>query len=221
GEKKFEEERKLSYSHLRNSQTVQFQLQGLLFQKAIIAIVFVEESSETKYGCLFLGSFKLQKSLVNFNLYPSLNNLYLKRKMEKAFMCALEYWENSFYVALLFGGTFLGGFAPCLELCWDKGFRRVICFSDSLQTVTLVKNDVSPYHQFANEIVSIRQLLDRDWSIAVNHTLQKGNVCADILAKMGANSISPFVKFEVPPTELSNILLADALGVLLESSFFF
>ncbi|PNX87182.1 hypothetical protein L195_g043268, partial [Trifolium pratense] len=58
GEKKFEEERKLSYSHLRNSQTVQFQLQGLLFQKAIIAIVFVEESSETKYGCLFLGSFK-------------------------------------------------------------------------------------------------------------------------------------------------------------------
>ncbi|MCI09046.1 ribonuclease H protein [Trifolium medium] len=82
-------------------------------------------------------------------------------------------------------GTFLGGFYGVatqasilyadimallhgLELCWDKGFRRVICFSDSLQTVTLVKNGVSPYHQFANEIVSIRQLLDRDWSVAVD-----------------------------------------------------
>ncbi|MCI22617.1 ribonuclease H protein, partial [Trifolium medium] len=58
-----------------------------------------------------------------------------------------------------------------LELCWDKGFRSVICFSDSLQTVTLVKNGVSPYHRFANEIISIHQLLDRDCRIvAVDHT---------------------------------------------------
>ncbi|PNY12901.1 S-adenosylmethionine-dependent methyltransferase [Trifolium pratense] len=54
-------------------------------------------------------------------------------------------------------GTFLGGFYGVasqpsilyaeimamlhgLELCWEKGFWSVSCFSDSLQTVTLVKN---------------------------------------------------------------------------------
>ncbi|PNX57971.1 ribonuclease H [Trifolium pratense] len=72
-----------------------------------------------------------------------------------------------------------------LELCWDIGFRSVICFSDSLQTVTLVKTGVSPYHQFANEIISIRQLLDRDWTVVVDHTLREGKACADILTKMG------------------------------------
>ncbi|XP_045817094.1 uncharacterized protein LOC123910091 [Trifolium pratense] len=76
-------------------------------------------------------------------------------------------------------GSFLGGFygVACqaiilyaeimamlhgLELCWDKGFKHVICLSDSLQTVTLVKTGTSPHHKFANEVFSIRQLLDRD-----------------------------------------------------------
>ncbi|MCI77477.1 ribonuclease H [Trifolium medium] len=55
-------------------------------------------------------------------------------------------------------------------------------------------------------------MLDRDWTVVVDHTLREGNACADLLAKMGANSVTPLVKFEVPP-ELSNLLLADALGV--------
>ncbi|PNX71208.1 ribonuclease H [Trifolium pratense] len=97
--------------------------------------------------------------------------------------------------------TFLGGFL------WN-----VICFSDSLHTVALVKS-VSSYHQFANEIISIRQLLDRDWNVVVDHTLREGNACADNLAKMGAISVCPLVKFEVLPAELSSLLLADAMGV--------
>ncbi|MCI37093.1 ribonuclease H protein, partial [Trifolium medium] len=78
-----------------------------------------------------------------------------------------------------------------LELCWKKGFQRVSCFSESLQIVTLVKDGVLPYHKFANEVTSIRQLLDRDWVVAVDHTLREGNTCADMLAKKGTNSISP------------------------------
>ncbi|PNX98129.1 ribonuclease H [Trifolium pratense] len=100
-----------------------------------------------------------------------------------------------------------------LELCWEKGLRSVSCFSDSLQTVTLVKNGVSPYHKFANEVTSIQQLLDRDWVVVVNHTLREGNTCADILPKKGANSISPLMKLEAPPTELSSLFLVDAWGV--------
>jgi ribonuclease HI len=64
-----------------------------------------------------------------------------------------------------------------LELCWDKGFKQVICLSDSLQTVTVVKEGVPPYHKFANEITSIHQLLPRDWTIVINHMFREGNVC--------------------------------------------
>ncbi|XP_045797645.1 uncharacterized protein LOC123891799 [Trifolium pratense] len=127
-------------------------------------------------------------------------------------------------------GSFLGGFYGVaaqasilyaeimamlhgLELCWEKGFKHVICLSDSLQTVTLVKNGTSPHHKFANEVFSIRQLLDRDWNVVINHTLREGNACADMLAKMGANTISPLVKLVEPPSELSPHLSADAWGV--------
>ncbi|PNX86123.1 ribonuclease H [Trifolium pratense] len=104
-------------------------------------------------------------------------------------------------------GSFLGGFYGVasqasilygeimamlhgLELCWDKGFKHVICLSDSLQTVTLVKNGVSPHHKFANEVISIRQLLDRDWNVVINHTLREGNACADMLAKIWELTLS-------------------------------
>ncbi|PNX68236.1 ribonuclease H [Trifolium pratense] len=47
-----------------------------------------------------------------------------------------------------------------LQICWESGFRRVTCFSDSLQTVNLIRDGVSAYHRFANEVVfNIRQLL--------------------------------------------------------------
>ncbi|MCH80050.1 ribonuclease H protein [Trifolium medium] len=39
-----------------------------------------------------------------------------------------------------------------LELCWVNGFRNIACYSDSLQAVSLIKDCVSPYHHYANEI---------------------------------------------------------------------
>jgi ribonuclease HI len=101
-----------------------------------------------------------------------------------------------------------------LQICWDKGFRRIACFSDSLQIVNLIWDGVSAYHQFANEIFSIRQLLHRDWEVAIKHTLREGNACADVLAKMGAHSDSLLVIISSPPVELAAPLLADAQGVV-------
>jgi hypothetical protein len=63
-------------------------------------------------------------------------------------------------------------------------------------------------------------LQDRDWTVVINHTLHEGNACADMLAKMGASSICPFVMIVVPPDELSLHLHADAwVLLLLENSF--
>jgi ribonuclease HI len=101
-----------------------------------------------------------------------------------------------------------------LQLCWENGFRRIVCCSDSLQTVNLIRDGVSVHHRFANEVLSIRQLIDRDWNVVVEHTLREGNTCADVLAKMGALSDVPLVSFHTPPMELSSPLLVDAQGVV-------
>ncbi|PNX93234.1 ribonuclease H [Trifolium pratense] len=100
-----------------------------------------------------------------------------------------------------------------LQICWESGFRRISCFSDSLQTVNLIWEGVSAHHRFANEVFSIRQLIARDWEVVIDHTFRKGNACADMLAKIGALSTSPLVTISTPPSELSLPLLANAQGV--------
>jgi hypothetical protein len=80
-----------------------------------------------------------------------------------------------------------------LQLCWENRFKRNMCYSDSLQTVSLIWDGVFVHHRFANEVVSIRQLFARDWDVVVNHTLREGNACADVLAKMGALASAPLV----------------------------
>jgi ribonuclease HI len=49
-----------------------------------------------------------------------------------------------------------------LIICWESGYKRINCLSDSLQVVNLIRSGVSPHHRFANEIFSIRQLRPRD-----------------------------------------------------------
>jgi ribonuclease HI len=101
-----------------------------------------------------------------------------------------------------------------LQICWESGFRRITCYSDSLQTVTLIREGVSAHHQFANEVFSIRQLLAKDWEVVINHMLRERNACADVLAKMGATSYLPLVKISTPPNELLMPLLVDAHGIV-------
>jgi ribonuclease HI len=101
-----------------------------------------------------------------------------------------------------------------LQICWENGYRRISCFSDSLQAVNLIRDGVSAHHRFANEVISICQLLDRNWEIVVEHTLREGNACADVLAKMDALSDSPLVKLSSPLVDLAIPLLADAQGVV-------
>ncbi|MCI46434.1 ribonuclease H protein, partial [Trifolium medium] len=73
-----------------------------------------------------------------------------------------------------------------LELCWERGFRKVLCCSDSLLSVNLIKEGVTAHHRLANEICCIRKLLANDWEVILTHTLREGNACADVLAKLGA-----------------------------------
>ncbi|XP_045809693.1 uncharacterized protein LOC123904038 [Trifolium pratense] len=97
-----------------------------------------------------------------------------------------------------------------LKLCWENGYRKVLCCLDSLLAVNLIKQGVTSHHRFANEIHSIRRMLENDWEVVITHALREGNACAEFLAKMGAISNSPLVKISISPSDLLRPLLEDA-----------
>ncbi|KAK7260660.1 hypothetical protein RIF29_26901 [Crotalaria pallida] len=101
-----------------------------------------------------------------------------------------------------------------LNLAWDHGFRQVECRSDCLEVLKLVQGEQNFFHAYATTIASIRDLLSRDWSVVLRHTLREGNQCADILAKKGSAMNSGLTVFDVPSPDLMLALLADYLGIM-------
>lgn len=100
-----------------------------------------------------------------------------------------------------------------LNLAWNRGFRDVICYSDSQTAISLVKDQVPIFHHCAALIKSVQDLLRKEWFISLHHTLREGNQCADYLAKMGANQHDGFHLLVSVPSGISSILLTDSCGV--------
>lgn len=114
--------------------------------------------------------------------------------------------SNNLHVELL---AILNG----LLIGWNKDFRNIICYSNSLNVVNLVKESMSPFHKYATIILDIHELLGRNWSVKFSHTLREGNGSANYMAKHGASIEDHLKIFEVPPVGMSSILLADMLRV--------
>ncbi|XP_057432515.1 uncharacterized protein LOC130725286 [Lotus japonicus] len=100
-----------------------------------------------------------------------------------------------------------------LRVTWDKGFRRVLCSSDSLLAVSLIRNPPSSFHVHAVIIACIRAMLSRPWMVRLEHTLREGNACVDYMAKAGALQDHRFALVQEPPPDLVLLLLADARGI--------
>ncbi|GAU43217.1 hypothetical protein TSUD_301040 [Trifolium subterraneum] len=60
-----------------------------------------------------------------------------------------------------------------LKLCWENGYRKVLCCSDSLLAVNLIRQGGTPHHRFANEIHNIRKMLENDREVVITHTLRE------------------------------------------------
>ncbi|XP_024626898.1 uncharacterized protein [Medicago truncatula] len=71
-----------------------------------------------------------------------------------------------------------------VKLCWDAGYRKLICYSDSLHAVQLIMKETTKFHHYANILELIRMYLAKDWSISIHHIIREGNFRAGILAKI-------------------------------------
>jgi ribonuclease HI len=99
-----------------------------------------------------------------------------------------------------------------LRLASDMGMEDLICYSDSLLSVTLISAEVSKFHAYAVLIQDIKDILaTRNYTI--HHTLREGNYCADFMAKLGATSDIELCVHSSPPHDLLGMLRNDAMGV--------
>ncbi|CAN1129287.1 Putative ribonuclease H protein At1g65750 [Linum perenne] len=81
----------------------------------------------------------------------------------------------------------LHGIATSLRLAWDVGFRSVLVQSDSQTALALVLDEGPPQHQHTNEVLTIRELMNRDWVVNLSHVFREANQAADFLASIEYN----------------------------------
>jgi ribonuclease HI len=100
-----------------------------------------------------------------------------------------------------------------LILAINLNYEGVTCYSDSLLTVNLIKEDLNHFHVYAVLIQNIKDLLSsRNFSL--HHSLRQGNQCADFLAKLGASNDVDLAIHSNPPEGLPPLLQSDELGTL-------
>ncbi|MCI54252.1 replication protein A1-like protein, partial [Trifolium medium] len=65
--------------------------------------------------------------------------------------------------------------------------EELVCYSDSLHCINIIKGPQSKYHVHAVLIQDIKELISQS-NVTLQHTLKEGNQCADFLAILGASS---------------------------------
>lgn len=56
-----------------------------------------------------------------------------------------------------------------LLLCWGFGYRKVLCYSDSLSAIKMIATVDQNYHRHENDIALIWCLLARGWEVQLHH----------------------------------------------------
>lgn len=99
-----------------------------------------------------------------------------------------------------------------LRIAWEMGYRSLILETDSRTGLELIRQAPveSPHY---NLILTIQNLLSRDWECQIKHTWRDGNVCADHLAKQSLGMQRGLEYLRDPPHTLRELLRQDVIGV--------
>ncbi|KAJ1415874.1 Ribonuclease H domain [Sesbania bispinosa] len=99
-----------------------------------------------------------------------------------------------------------------LELAWEKGHRRLIVETDSLEAIHLV-NSPNNHNLYCGDVVRhIQQMLRKDWQIQCTHVMREANLIADYLAKLHNSGVDGVSVWHDPPLELDHDLALDKLA---------
>jgi ribonuclease HI len=107
----------------------------------------------------------------------------------------------------------LWGVYEGLQVARRMNFHRVELHVDSMVVVQVLNSNGRGSLRGRALVEKIRRLLSLDWEIVVHHSYREANQCADALANYGCNINVGSVFFDVCPSALSHLLLADVLGI--------
>lgn len=79
--------------------------------------------------------------------------------------------------------------------------------------LTFIKDGVLPTHPYVLLIDNIRSFMMREWNVALTHTLQEENSCADWLAKLDASFSHELRIIPTCSSFLLSYCLVDARGI--------
>ncbi|KAF7843414.1 RnaseH [Senna tora] len=82
-----------------------------------------------------------------------------------------------------------------LSTAWDRGYKKVILELDSSFVIQLIQDVSFTAYPLKRLILSIRDFLNKDWQVELNHTLREENYVAYSLAVHHAHSLPYGFKF--------------------------
>ncbi|XP_045809964.1 uncharacterized protein LOC123904334 [Trifolium pratense] len=101
-----------------------------------------------------------------------------------------------------------------LLLAINMGIDELVCYSDSLHCINLIKGPQVKFHMHAVLIQDMKDLIYQS-NVSLCHTLREDNQCADFFAKLGASSNTDFISHDCPPEDVQDLLKNDALGTFI------
>ncbi|KAF5934299.1 hypothetical protein HYC85_030470 [Camellia sinensis] len=97
-----------------------------------------------------------------------------------------------------------------LTVILQKGMNNVIVESDAMQVVQLMNEETKDNCPFKN-LVEDSKILLRGYQCTVQHVWKAGNLCADALAKFGAQQPEDMLVVNEPPAEIRSLIISDMI----------
>jgi len=88
-----------------------------------------------------------------------------------------------------------------LLIAMEMDIQEMVCYSDTLLSVSLLTGHASQFHAYAVLIQDIKDILSSR-NFTIHHCLREGNQCADYMANLGANSNDDLSIHASPPSIL-------------------
>jgi ribonuclease HI len=96
-----------------------------------------------------------------------------------------------------------------LLLAKEKNVAKIVCYSDSMHCINLIKGPAMKFHSYVVLIQDIKNLFVH-LNVTICHTLREGNQCADFMVNLGASLIIDACHHASPPEGLLSLLKMDA-----------
>ncbi|KAK8575719.1 hypothetical protein V6N12_063385 [Hibiscus sabdariffa] len=97
-----------------------------------------------------------------------------------------------------------------LRRAWEKGYRFVVLESDCADAVRMILGSSEVFVGHAL-VAAIQSYIRRDWQLSISWIPRACNVCADRLVAFGRGQIEAVVDYTVPPTELLDLVMEEAM----------